>query len=50
MAVYTSNIIVNTGTDFSQIFTLEDGQTNSALNLTSYDVKAQMRKHLLLVG
>jgi hypothetical protein len=45
MAVYTSNIIVNTGTDFSQIFTLEDGQTNSALNLTNYSVKAQMRKH-----
>tara|TARA_B100000900_G_scaffold393239_1_gene389500 strand:- start:11 stop:349 length:339 start_codon:yes stop_codon:yes gene_type:complete len=45
MAVYTSNIIVNTGTDFNQIFTLEDGQSNSALNLTSFDVKAQMRKH-----
>ena len=45
MAVYTSNIIVNTGTDFNQIFTLEDGQTNAALNLSSFGVKAQMRKH-----
>jgi len=45
MAVYVSNITINTGTDFSQVFTLEDGGTNSALNLTNYGVKAEMRKH-----
>lgn len=45
MAVYTSNILVNTDTDFTQVFTLENADTNSALNLTGYDVKAQMRKH-----
>jgi len=45
MAVYTSNILVNTDTDFTQVFTLENADTNSALNLTGYGVKAQMRKH-----
>ena len=45
MAVYVSNISINTGVDFSQIFTLEDGNSNSALTLTNYSVKAQMRKH-----
>jgi len=45
MAVYVSNIIVNTGADFSQVFTLEDASTNSALNLTGYTVSSQMRKH-----
>lgn len=45
MSVYVSNIVINTGVDFSQIFTLEDGNSNSALNLTDYQVKAQMRKH-----
>lgn len=45
MAVYTSNILVNTDTDFTQVFTLENADTNSALNLAGYGVKAQMRKH-----
>lgn len=50
MAVYVSNIVINGGTDFSQVFTLEDGATNSALNLTGYTVKAQMRKHPASTG
>ena len=45
MAVYVSNIVVDSGVDFSQIFTLENVNTNSALDLTGYSVKAQMRKH-----
>jgi len=45
MAVYTSNILVNTDTDFTQVFTLENADTNSALNLAGFQVKAQMRKH-----
>lgn len=50
MAVYVSNIVVNTGVDFNQVFTLEDGQSNSALNLTNFSVKAQMRKHPAATG
>ena len=36
MAVYVSNLTVNTGTTFSQIFTLESADTNSATNLTGF--------------
>jgi len=45
MAVYVSNIQIDQSTDFSQVFTLEDGQSNSVLNLTGYTFKSQMRKH-----
>lgn len=44
-AVYVNNLIVNAGTDFDQIFTLENTNTNDPLNLTSYTVKSQLRKH-----
>jgi len=44
-AVYVSNLVINTYADFSEIFTLEDSASNSALNLTGYDVASQMRKH-----
>lgn len=50
MAVYVSNIVINGGTDFNQIFTLEDGNTNSALNLSGYSIKSQMRKHPASTG
>jgi len=50
MAVYVSNIQINAGTDFSQVFTLEDGDTNSVLNLGGYSVKSQMRKHATATG
>jgi hypothetical protein len=45
MSVYVSNIVINGGTDFSQVFTLEDSGTNSPLNLSGYNIKAEMRKH-----
>lgn len=43
-AVYVNNIVVNAGSNFSQSFTLEGSDTNSAFNLTGYTVAAQMRK------
>ena len=43
-AVYVNNIVVNSGSDFSQTFTLEGSDTNSAFNLSGYTVNAQMRK------
>ena len=43
-AVYVNNLVVNSGTDFSQSFTLEGSDTNSAFDLTDYTVEAQMRK------
>jgi hypothetical protein len=44
-AVYTSNLVINAGTDFSQIFSLENNTSNSDLNLSNYSVNALMRKH-----
>jgi hypothetical protein len=44
-AVYVNNLVVNSGTDFSQTFTLESNDNDSALNLTGYTVSAQMRKY-----
>ena len=38
MAVYVSNLTVNAGTTFSQIFTLESASTNSATDLTGFSV------------
>ena len=43
-AVYVNNLVVNSGSDFSQTFTLEGSDTNSAFNLTGYTVESQMRK------
>ena len=46
MAVtYTVNLVIYTGTDFSQTFVLEDTQTNSSLNLTGYSGCAQMKRY-----
>jgi hypothetical protein len=44
-AVYVNNLVINTYADFSQIFSLEDVATNSALGLSGYEVSSQMRKH-----
>ena len=44
MAAYISNIIIDAGADFNQIFTLE-GSNNSALNLSGYTATAKMKKH-----
>ena len=45
MAVYVSNIVINTGTTFNQSYTLESINTNSVLDLTDYTIKSEMRKH-----
>jgi hypothetical protein len=44
-AVYVNNLVINSGTDFSQTFTLESNDNDSALDLTGYTVSAQMRKY-----
>jgi len=45
MAVYVSNIIINTGTTFNQSFTLENVNTDSVMDLSNYTIKSEMRKH-----
>jgi len=46
MAVtYVSNLVIYTGTDFEQTFVLEDAQSNSVMNLTSYNGCAQMKRY-----
>lgn len=44
MAAYVVNLNINTGTSFTQTFNLSN-DNGSALNLTDYDVKSQLRKH-----
>lgn len=44
-ATYVSNLVINTYTDFSQVFTLDDGVSNAPLNLEGYTALSQMRKH-----
>jgi hypothetical protein len=43
-SVYVNNLVINAGSDFSQTFTLEGSANNSAFDLTSYTVTAQIRK------
>jgi hypothetical protein len=43
-AVYVNNLVINSGSDFRQSFTLEGSDDNSPLNLTNYEIDAQMRK------
>ena len=43
-AVYVSNLVINTGSTFTQTFNLEATNTNSPLDLTGYTGSAQMRK------
>ena len=43
-AVYVNNLVINSGSHFSQTFTLEGSDSNSPLNLNNYEVDAQMRK------
>ena len=49
-AVYTSNLVVNTGTTFNQTFELEKSDSSSSLDLTGYSVFSQMRKHAAATG
>ena len=43
-AVYVSNLVIDTGSTFSQTFNLESTETNSPLDLTNYTGASQMRK------
>lgn len=43
-AVYVNNLVINSGSNFSQSFTLEETESNSTLDLTNYQVDSQMRK------
>ena len=43
-AVYVSNIVINQGSDFSQVFNLAD-PSNESIDLSDYVFTAQMRKH-----
>ena len=45
MAVYTANLVLTSDTDFSQIFTLENAETNSPTNLSGFSVASSIRKH-----
>ena len=46
MAVtYISDLVLYTGTDFDQTFSLEDYTSNSVLDLTGYTGCAQMRRY-----
>lgn len=43
-AVYVSNIVINQGTDFSQVFNLSNA-SNDKFDLTNFALAAQIRKH-----
>ena len=43
MAVFSTNLIVYTHTDFEQTFLLEDNQSNSAKNLTGFTGTARFK-------
>lgn len=49
-AIYVSNLVVNTGANFSQTFTLSSTDDNSAFDLTGYTVKSELRKWSGAVG
>ncbi len=49
-SAYVSNLVINAGVDFDQVFTLEDGANNAPINLTNYGLSAQMRKHAGATG
>ena len=42
--VYVTNLVINSGADFSQSFNLQTTNSESPLNLTGYQVNAQFRK------
>ena len=44
MAVFSTNLIVYTHTDFEQTFLLEDNQSNSAKNLTGFTGTARFKR------
>ena len=44
MAVFSTNLIVYTHTDFEQTFVLEDSQSNSAKDLTGFSATAKFKR------
>ena len=44
MAIFVSNIVIEQGFDFDTMFELEDSTTSEPLDLTGYQITAQMRK------
>ena len=48
MAVFSTNLIIYKHTDFEQTFVLEDGQTNSAKDLTGFTGACRMQRTLNL--
>ena len=46
MAVFSTNLIVYTHTDFEQTFLLEDNQSNSAKDLTGFTGTARFKKQI----
>tara|TARA_B100002019_G_scaffold232032_1_gene205802 strand:- start:259 stop:609 length:351 start_codon:yes stop_codon:yes gene_type:complete len=45
MTVYVSNLVIHTGTDFTQTFVFEDEVSNSALDLTGYSGSGVIRRY-----
>ena len=43
--IYTTNLIIYTGTDFDQTFILEDTDTNNLKDLSGYSGCAQFKRH-----
>ena len=48
MAVFSTNLIIYKFTDFEQTFVLEDGQSNSAKDLTGFTGSCKMQRTLNL--
>ena len=46
MAVFSTNLVVYTHTDFEQTFLLEDNQSNSAKDLTGFTGTARFKRQL----
>ena len=44
MAAYISNIVIDAGADFDQVFNLED-TANSPLDLSSFSATSKLKKH-----
>lgn len=44
MAIYVANIVIEQGFSFSNTFEIEDTRTGRPVNLTGYDLKAELRK------
>ena len=44
MAVYVSNLQIESGTDFEHLFSLGDNDNNTVLNLAGFTATSQLRK------